>query len=69
MTIVPFVGRSSRTRYDHTFGDADDNSEVFRQVVRPLLDHVLDRAPGCAPRFATLLAFGQTGAGKTYTQK
>ena len=36
-------------------------SDVYREVALPLVDAVFDGVNGC------VLAYGQTGAGKTYT--
>ena len=64
------VSRLTRTggvegrKYDfhHSFGEADDNDAVYRSCVADLVPFVLKGG------IATCVAYGQTGAGKTYTQ-
>ena len=46
---------------DHYFGPDSSQHAVFQTVVAPLLPSVLDGTP------ALIYAYGQTGAGKTYT--
>jgi kinesin family protein 2/24 len=48
--------------FHHTFGEADDNDEVYADCVSELVPFVLKGG------VATCVAYGQTGAGKTYTQ-
>lgn len=47
--------------FDHVFGPETKQAEVLRATAAPLVDGVLAGVSGC------LLAYGQTGAGKTYT--
>merc|ERR1740121_980138 len=47
--------------FDSVFGAAATNSEVFENVVAPLVPEVL------AGKNATCFAYGQTGSGKTHT--
>lgn len=65
------VHRDGRTLYmvhsrfclDRVFGAGDSNDAVYADAVRPLLNSVKSGLG----RHATLLLFGQTGTGKTYT--
>lgn len=41
---------------------------MFRVAVRPLVEYVATATTAAQPRLATVIAFGQTGAGKTHTQ-
>jgi kinesin family member 2/24 len=45
------------------FGEAATSEDVYQRVGRPLFEDVVSNAGG----IATLLMFGQTGAGKTYS--
>jgi len=50
------------TRYFHqVFGPTADNFKCFKEMVVPMLDNVVAGFP------SVLIAYGQTGAGKTYT--
>jgi len=51
----------SRFHLDHVFASTHGNKEVFNEACLPLINHAL------AGQRATLLFFGQTGTGKTYT--
>ena len=57
-TVV--LSDGSRFQYNRVF-DGEDNSLVFRHVGMPLVRSVLEGYNG------TLIAYGQTGTGKTYT--
>lgn len=48
-------------RFDRVFGPTSTQEQVFATVGAPLVEHVL------AGYNASLLAYGQTGTGKTYT--
>eukprot|EP00301_Raphidiophrys_heterophryoidea_P011710 c1788_g1_i1.p1 GENE.c1788_g1_i1~~c1788_g1_i1.p1 ORF type:complete len:512 (+),score=96.69 c1788_g1_i1:86-1621(+) len=48
--------------FDRVFNENEDNDVVFRETALPLLRYVLDENHS-----ATVLMFGQTGTGKTYT--
>jgi len=48
-------------RFDHVFGPKASQQNVFQQCVDPLVNRVIEGANAC------MFAFGQTGAGKTYT--
>lgn len=58
------TGGVAGRKYDfhHTFGELDDNDEVYGAVVAELVPFVLKGG------VATCVAYGQTGAGKTFTQ-
>mmetsp|Transcript_5018 Transcript_5018/g.10418 ORF Transcript_5018/g.10418 Transcript_5018/m.10418 type:complete len:997 (-) Transcript_5018:2436-5426(-) len=47
--------------FDHVFDAASTQADVFDKVGKPLVENVLQGINGC------LLAYGQTGAGKTFT--
>ncbi|GKT26503.1 hypothetical protein ADUPG1_013378, partial [Aduncisulcus paluster] len=47
--------------FDHVLDAKATQDDVFRVIGRPLLDDVLSGYNGC------IMAYGQTGAGKTYT--
>lgn len=53
--------REKRYAFDHAFGPEAGTEELFQATAKPLLDAVL-RAYN-----ATVLAYGSTGAGKTFT--
>ena len=65
------VHRDGRTIYavhsrfclDAVFNERADNQEVFQEAVQPLLSSALDGGR------ATVVFFGQTGTGKTYTAR
>eukprot|EP00903_Cladosiphon_okamuranus_P015554 g14359.t1 len=48
-------------RFDHAFGEDEDNQLVYDCTAKPLVPFVLSRGR------ATVFAYGQTGSGKTYT--
>ncbi|KPP68906.1 hypothetical protein Z043_112377, partial [Scleropages formosus] len=47
--------------YDEVFSEACTNEDVYLTTARPLIQHIF------AGGKATCFAYGQTGAGKTYT--
>lgn len=47
--------------FDHSFDGYRSNIEIYRESVKGVVDHVVGGG------FGTLLAYGQTGTGKTYT--
>ena len=47
--------------FDHVFNPETNNCEVFNKVARPIIDSPLSGFSG------TILAYGQTSSGKTYT--
>ncbi|OAD69614.1 hypothetical protein PHYBLDRAFT_91038, partial [Phycomyces blakesleeanus NRRL 1555(-)] len=49
--------------FDHVFDDQSTQEHVYNEVAQPILDEVL-RGYNC-----TILAYGQTGTGKTYTME
>lgn len=49
-------------RVDRAFDEAAPNSEVYRQVVSPLVESCCKKEASCS-----FFAYGQTGSGKTYT--
>eukprot|EP00945_MAST-04E_sp_MAST-4E-sp1_P002728 g2728.t1 len=51
-------------RFDGAFGGQDKNEALYDACARPLVSGLLNRE-GCFD--STLIAFGQTGAGKTFT--
>eukprot|EP01043_Picozoa_sp_COSAG02_P074328 COSAG02_NODE_14837_length_1231_cov_1.287102_1_plen_310_part_01 len=58
------TGGVAGRKYDfhHAFGENDDNDDVYSAVVSELVPFVLKGGT------ATCVAYGQTGAGKTFTQ-
>ena len=54
-------GAARRYTFDHVFAPSATNAELYASVGAPLLNAALDGYN------ATLLAYGQTGAGKTHT--
>ncbi len=54
-------GAARRYTFDHVFDEQATNAELYQSVGAPLLHSALDGYN------ATLLAYGQTGAGKTHT--
>jgi kinesin family protein 11 len=61
----PIVGKpfSKGYMFDHVFGPADTQQELFETVVAPIVEEVL-KGFNC-----TIFAYGQTGTGKTYTME
>jgi hypothetical protein len=53
--------RSKHYKFDHVFGPKASQQNVFQQCVEPLVERVVEGGNAC------MFAFGQTGAGKTYT--
>ena len=53
--------REKRYAFDHVFSSEDDQQTVFNRTTKFLIQGVLDGFN------ATVFAYGQTGAGKTYT--
>ncbi|NXX76121.1 KIF24 protein, partial [Urocolius indicus] len=47
--------------FDEVFGDSCTNQDVYMKTAHPLIQHILNGGN------ATCFAYGQTGAGKTYT--
>ena len=47
--------------FDHVFWTESAQENVFKQVCKPLVDHVMKGYNGCC------FAYGQTGSGKTYS--
>lgn len=52
---------SKKFTFDRTFGPSSQQNEVYKAVVAPLIDEVL-QGYSC-----TVFAYGQTGTGKTHT--
>lgn len=48
-------------RFDNVYGDNDDNSGIYKSMLRPMLDKLFDDG------VVTIFAYGQTGSGKTFT--
>jgi kinesin family protein 2/24 len=48
-------------RFDNVYGDKDDNEEMYRSCLQPMLDKLFNDG------VVTIFAYGQTGSGKTYT--
>lgn len=65
VTVQPpdtvILGKDKSFTFDYVFGPEKGQSEVYEQVVRPLVDGIFMGYHAC------LFAYGQTGAGKTYT--
>lgn len=57
------VKGSSCYAYDHVCDEAVTQEEIFQRVGRDVVDGVVEGYHGC------VLAYGQTGAGKTYTMQ
>jgi hypothetical protein len=53
--------RSHRFTFDRVFSEHASQQQVYEEVARPVVQHVLDGIN------ATVFAYGQTGSGKTYT--
>ncbi|NXA06592.1 KIF24 protein, partial [Sapayoa aenigma] len=47
--------------FDEVFGESCSNWDVYMKTAHPLIEHIFNRGN------ATCFAYGQTGAGKTYT--
>lgn len=60
LDLTPIIEPSSFS-YDHVFGEACTNEEVYRGCCQPLLQNVREGGG------AVIFAFGQTGSGKTHT--
>ncbi|GJD05818.1 Kinesin-like protein KIF21A [Galdieria sulphuraria] len=58
-TVV--LGKDKSFTFDFVFGPDKTQSEIYEQVVSPLVDGIFKGYHAC------LFAYGQTGAGKTYT--
>ncbi|GBG31451.1 Kinesin-related protein 5 [Hondaea fermentalgiana] len=58
---TPEKAKRRTFEFDHVFDPASSQADVFESVGKPLVDNVLEGINGC------LLAYGQTGAGKTFT--
>lgn len=61
VTVVDDKGRESTFGFDHVFNTSASNGAVFEAVGRPVVKSVLCGYNG------TLMAYGQTGTGKTHT--
>ena len=55
--------RADKYKFDRVFDQGTDQATVFDEAVSPIVDQVA-RGMSC-----TLFAYGQTGAGKTYTMR
>eukprot|EP00698_Gefionella_okellyi_P000666 TRINITY_DN10592_c0_g1_i1.p1 TRINITY_DN10592_c0_g1~~TRINITY_DN10592_c0_g1_i1.p1 ORF type:complete len:674 (-),score=144.77 TRINITY_DN10592_c0_g1_i1:136-2157(-) len=62
-TIDQFTRSDKVCPYDHVFGPESTQSDVYVQAVRPLVGEFV------AGYNTTVFAYGQTGAGKTYTME
>lgn len=60
-TAQVMLGTDRLYAFDHAFGPAASQDEVYESCVRPMVESLLD---GCN---ATVFCYGQTGSGKTYT--
>ncbi|GJQ13921.1 hypothetical protein GpartN1_g5712.t1 [Galdieria partita] len=58
-TVV--LGKDKSFTFDFVFGPEKSQSDIYEQVVSPLVDGIFKGYHAC------LFAYGQTGAGKTYT--
>lgn len=58
--LSPYV-EQHRFRFDHSFDWEKENADVYRESVKGVVNHVISGG------FGTVLAYGQTGTGKTYT--
>jgi kinesin family protein 5 len=54
-------GPESKFHFDHVFSGSANQAEVYRTVAGPLIDNVMGGVNAC------VVAYGQTGAGKTHT--
>ncbi|AEO69948.1 uncharacterized protein THITE_2120711 [Thermothielavioides terrestris NRRL 8126] len=61
LSMGPNAVSNKTYTFDHVFSQAADQSMIFEDVVRPVLDEML------AGYNCTIFAYGQTGTGKTYT--
>ena len=64
MAVLQLCTGASRTRdfqFDYSFGPTSMQDEVYNTVARPVVNDALRGYN------ATVLAYGQTGTGKTYT--
>jgi kinesin family protein 2/24 len=48
-------------RFDNVYGDDDDNQEIYKSLLCPMLDKLFNDG------IVTIFAYGQTGSGKTFT--
>ncbi|KAG0618575.1 hypothetical protein M758_4G074800 [Ceratodon purpureus] len=55
------LGKDRRFTFDHVFGPAVSQEDVYNECVKPLVESC------CSGYNATVLAYGQTGSGKTFT--
>ncbi|KAJ8603797.1 hypothetical protein CTAYLR_000205 [Chrysophaeum taylorii] len=63
--VVRLEGAGERARefgFDYGFPPESSQVEVFERMAAPVIDEVLERSTN-----GTILAYGQTGTGKTYT--
>uniref|UniRef100_K3WTP4 Kinesin-like protein n=1 Tax=Globisporangium ultimum (strain ATCC 200006 / CBS 805.95 / DAOM BR144) TaxID=431595 RepID=K3WTP4_GLOUD len=56
-------GPPQKFTYDHVFSEEDDQSVVFENVARPVVQDIMSGYN------ATIFAYGQTSSGKTYTME
>ncbi|KAL2259750.1 hypothetical protein VTK26DRAFT_6454 [Humicola hyalothermophila] len=61
LSMGPNAVSNKTYNFDHVFSQAADQSMLFEDVVRPVLEEML------AGYNCTIFAYGQTGTGKTYT--
>lgn len=52
---------TKRFQFDFAFGAAASNEEVYEKIGRPIIDDVISGNNGA------IIAYGQTGTGKSYT--
>ena len=58
-----YIGNYDKTyRFDHVFSSDTGQDGIYRKIVSPVIRKSLDVADNAA-----ILAYGQTGAGKTHT--
>jgi len=60
VTVEGGDGSSLSYQYEHCFGPESSQTEIFRDLVYPLLSKALEGYNAC------LFSYGQTGSGKTY---
>mmetsp|Transcript_13307 Transcript_13307/g.24665 ORF Transcript_13307/g.24665 Transcript_13307/m.24665 type:complete len:944 (-) Transcript_13307:42-2873(-) len=58
---TPDKAKRKRFQFDHVFHGESSQVDVYKTLAEPLIDSVLQGVNAC------LIAYGQTGAGKTYT--
>ncbi|XP_060656970.1 kinesin-like protein Klp59C [Drosophila nasuta] len=60
VTLAKFL-EHHHFRFDHTFDEHCNNTQVYERTARPLVRHIFEGG------MATCFAYGQTGSGKTHT--